>query len=75
MTPDDVDPGLWSRYVAGAKAFDKLYAAGARCPMNDEGARCKCTSFSADICRYWHGLEKLGREIGGATWIMIQRME
>lgn len=67
--PEGVDPETWNRCIAGCRAFEELFASGARCPGNPNGARCTCGSPQPKerICRYWNGIEELVRIIGGAT--------
>ena len=65
----------FSKYIAGTKAFDNAYAAGERCPSNKAGARCRCTTPTAKICRIWHRVAELAREIGGKTKEMVEGME
>jgi hypothetical protein len=67
MTPPDVNPNLWSRYLRGTRAYDDLYSSGQRCPENPAGARCMCLIPRKEICRYWVGVVALAEEIGGAT--------
>ena len=64
----DPDPELMRRYAQGCRAYDDLWATGARCPSNPDpdAAKCLCAVPREKICRYWWALGKLAGEIGGA---------
>lgn len=75
---NDPEPELWSRYLAGSKAIDDLFSKGYRCPSNATGVRCLCGGLippKKDICRYWVAVEKIAREIGGATWEVVGKLK
>jgi hypothetical protein len=72
MTPPDVNPELWSRYLKGTRAFDNLYGAGKRCPSNPDGARCTCLIPQKDYCRFFVGVVGLAEQIGGGTLEIVQ---
>ena len=55
---------LISRYAAGNRAWDNLYAEGRRCPSNPDGARCRCLVAEKKICVIWKRLTELEKEIG-----------
>ena len=74
-SPEDVDPELWRRYLAGCKALERKWATGERCPTNPDGARCRCQRPATDICRYWIGVESLAKQIGGAEWELVEKMK
>lgn len=61
----DVDPH-WQRYLQGTKAFEALWATGARCPGNPDGVKCTCAIPKDAICKYWWALGGLAAKIGVA---------
>ena len=73
--PEGTDPALWVRYVRGSRAFDQLYGSGSRCPNNQAGARCRCDIPRDEICRYWHGVEGIAKQIGGVVAEITEKME
>jgi hypothetical protein len=74
MIPPGVDAALWTRYLQGARSFDKAWGAGERCPANPQGAQCRCHEAKEKICRYWHAMRKIAQEVGGATWELFKGM-
>ena len=74
LIPPDVQPALWLRWLNGTRFFDSLYSHDQRCPSNPIGPRCRCLIVSAQICKTWAALERIGKEIGGGTARLIEGM-
>lgn len=71
----DANPELWTRYLAGSRAFDERYSAGERCPSNATGAKCLCEKPEKKICQIWRAVVGIAEKIGGETWNVVQKIE
>lgn len=62
--PPDTDPKLWDPWLKGTKFYDKLWAAGKRCPTNQVGDWCCCATPTEEICRTYHALKEIAKGLG-----------